>query len=48
MSDSPNCPQCGSINTYSMGSIFVCPDCFYEWNPDFENEGSVDEMIKVF
>lgn len=49
MTDSPNCPQCGSKNTYPMGSIFVCPDCFYEWNPDFENEDFQNQDgLKIF
>lgn len=37
MSDYPKCPVCGMENTYFDGTLFICPDCGYEWN---ENEGS--------
>jgi uncharacterized Zn ribbon protein len=33
MSDSLPCPKCHGQNTYSMGEIMTCPDCFHEWNP---------------
>ena len=33
MSDLPNCPQCGSANTYPDGTQLVCPDCAHEWMP---------------
>lgn len=34
MSTFPPCPQCASENTYSDGTLFVCPDCAHEWSPD--------------
>jgi len=33
MSDLLLCPKCHGQNTYSMGEIMTCPDCFHEWNP---------------
>lgn len=38
MSEFPPCPKCKCEYTYSNGSLMVCPECFYEWNPDEETE----------
>lgn len=35
MSETPNCPKCNSEYTYFDGTVFICPDCSYEWS----NEG---------
>ena len=32
MNELPNCPKCNSEYTYEDGSMFVCPECAYEWN----------------
>lgn len=32
MSDFPKCPICDSDNTYFDGTLYICPDCGYEWN----------------
>lgn len=34
----PNCPKCNSKYTYEDGSMIVCPECSYEWNPDTQSE----------
>lgn len=34
----PNCPKCNSKYTYEDGSMIVCPECSYEWNPDTKSE----------
>lgn len=34
MNEIPNCPSCQSENTYFDGSLYVCPDCSHEFNPD--------------
>lgn len=34
MNEIPKCPSCQSENTYFDGSLFVCPDCFNEFNPN--------------
>ena len=34
----PNCPKCNSEYTYEDGTLLVCPECAYEWNPDEEQE----------
>ncbi|MBC87124.1 MAG: alkylphosphonate utilization protein [Bdellovibrionaceae bacterium] len=36
-----NCPQCESENTYFDGNLWICPECFHEWNPD-EMGGAAD------
>ena len=33
MNDENKCPKCSSENTYHDGSLWVCPDCAYEWDP---------------
>ncbi len=30
------CPKCNSENIYFDGSIWTCPECFYEWNQQDE------------
>lgn len=34
----PPCPQCNSEYTYEVDHLLVCPECFYEWNPEIEAE----------
>ena len=34
MNDIPQCPKCGSEYTYFDGSLYVCPDCAHEFNPE--------------
>jgi protein PhnA len=34
MNDIPQCPKCGSEYTYFDGSLYVCPDCTHEFNPE--------------
>ncbi|HCO66208.1 MAG TPA: alkylphosphonate utilization protein [Dysgonomonas sp.] len=31
MAEVSACPQCGMENTYFDGTVYVCPDCSYEW-----------------
>ena len=42
MSDTPNCPQCQSEHTYLDGTLYMCPECSYEWAltdaPNLEGE----------
>lgn len=44
MENLPNCPKCNSEYTYEDGSMLVCPECAYEWNPATQ---AVDEDILV-
>ena len=35
----PNCPKCGSVYVYEDGNMLVCPECFYEWSENGEENG---------
>ena len=41
----PNCPKCGSVYVYEDGNMLVCPECFYEWSENGE-ENSKEIVIK--
>ena len=34
MNELPPCPKCNCEYTYLNGSLAVCPECFYEWDPE--------------
>ena len=36
MNDIPKFPKCGSEYTYFDGSLYVCPDCAYEFHSEAE------------
>jgi len=38
----PNCPKCESEYVYQDQSLFICPECNYEWNPSEPDE---DEIV---
>lgn len=38
MENLPSCPKCGSEYTYQDGSLIICPECAYEWDPSAESE----------
>jgi len=31
LSDTPTCPECGSVFVYEDGNLHVCPECGHEW-----------------
>ncbi len=39
----PNCPKCNSPYVYEDGSLYICPECGYEFSKDNlkEDEGLV-------
>ena len=43
MNEIPQCPKCGSENTYFDGSLYVCPDCAHE----FDSAEHVEEAADV-
>lgn len=43
MTEFPPCPKCNCEYTYSSGTVMVCPECFYEWNPDEQVAASEEE-----
>jgi protein PhnA len=34
MDNELKCPKCGSEHVYHDGSLWICPECAHEWNPD--------------
>lgn len=34
MSVLPPCPSCQCEFTYENNGLIVCPECFFEWNPE--------------
>ncbi|TAN65819.1 MAG: alkylphosphonate utilization protein [Methylobacter sp.] len=47
MSTLPNCPKCGSEYTYNDGTMYICPECTYEWPQDAQSgSGDDDRIIK--
>ncbi len=42
MNEIPNCPNCQGENTYFDGSLYVCPDCSHEFNPESQSETVTD------
>jgi protein PhnA len=46
MSDDVKCPKCGSDLAYFDGSLWNCPDCSHEWNPDAAgDEAAADDGV---
>lgn len=45
--DSKTCPQCACEFAYFDGSLWVCPECFYEWSgEEFESLENVQNQFK--
>ncbi|MBS1646665.1 MAG: alkylphosphonate utilization protein [Bacteroidetes bacterium] len=47
MSEFPPCPKCNCEYSYSNGTIMICPECFFEWNPTEEKKETTHEAIKI-
>jgi protein PhnA len=51
--ENPVCPKCNSVHAYPDGSLWTCPECFHEWNPeaaeaaDSESGGSTAKFLDV-
>lgn len=45
MANTPNCPKCHSEYTYEDGSLFICPECAYEWSSVEASDSGLDEKI---
>lgn len=41
----PKCPKCNSEYTYEDNGLFVCPECFHEWNSNSEADNNDDEKV---
>jgi len=42
--DLPNCPKCGCEYVYEDGSMLVCPECAYEWNPETAEDDAIKDV----
>jgi protein PhnA len=45
------CPECNSEHVYQDGSLWICPECSHEWNPQIASadagaEASPDQSVK--
>ena len=41
----PPCPQCGMLNTYPDGDLFICADCGYEWPAQASDTADEDDSV---
>jgi protein PhnA len=45
MSEIKNCPSCKSENIYPSEELYICADCFYEWNPAEMSESTENNKV---
>lgn len=45
MTDLPKCPKCGSEHTYENDSLYICPECGFEWAIQTEVESETAESV---
>jgi protein PhnA len=46
MSEMPSCAKCHSNFVYQDGTLYVCPECGYEWLPTDEAAAPVGLVVK--
>lgn len=46
MQELPNCPKCNSEYTYQDGTLFVCPECAYEWTAADEERAAENDVVR--
>ncbi len=39
------CPQCHSEFTYAVDTLMICPECYYEWNPEALTEDTYSAKV---
>jgi protein PhnA len=39
----PTCPKCQSVHAYQDRSLWICPECFHEWDPS--SGSKVEELL---
>ncbi|BCD60416.1 MULTISPECIES: zinc ribbon domain-containing protein YjdM [unclassified Nitratiruptor] len=37
----PNCPKCQSAYVYEDGELFICPECGFEFDKEYKEEGLI-------
>ncbi|ARJ67118.1 PhnA protein [Magnetospirillum sp. ME-1] len=45
MSDGLKCPKCGSEHVYQDASLWICPECAHEWNPEAAAGDAGDDFV---
>ena len=40
----PNCLKCGCEYVYEDGSMLICPECSYEWNPETADDNAIKDV----
>ncbi len=45
MSNCPPCPKCSSEYSYENGSMYICPECAYEWFKDAVSESADQQYV---
>ncbi|WP_431859637.1 zinc ribbon domain-containing protein YjdM [Azospirillum sp.] len=47
MDSDVKCPECSSEHAYHDGSLWICPECGHEWNPETAGaEPSQDQSVR--
>ena len=46
MDNELKCPQCSSEHVYQDGSLWICPECAHEWNPQAAAEASQEQGVR--
>lgn len=45
MPEFPPCPKCNSEYVYPNDELLICPECFYEWNPNDMDEQTENTKV---
>lgn len=46
MTDAMHCPQCSSSHAYNDGTLWICPECGHEWNPQADQTAVAEAGIR--
>jgi len=44
MTTDNNCPKCKCENSYPDGNMWICPECFHEWDPEDAAKAALAEL----
>jgi len=42
MDNALKCPECSSEHVYQDGSLWICPECGHEWNPQAAGDAAAE------
>lgn len=48
MEKNPICPKCHSEHSYNDGVLWVCPECFHEWDPKRMTEEESSQFLDAY